>query len=550
MRRIICQTVWTLCLLVSLTQIGTSQTGTASISGRVMRNGEPVGNVYITVQQANQIGWGRTNISAKTDANGEYHLTGLKAGSYSLNVRALADVTVIEGQPTESGKTVVLYGGEDVTGVDFSLIRGGVITGTITDENGKPAGREAITLLRHLTRGSNGQRVAYAPYHWELINLTDERGVYRLFGLPPGQYLVCIGGRSSVNGKSYPITYYPGTTDEQKAKVVEVSEGGEIIGIDIKRDQPETMFIASGRIVDAATGKPMAGVRICYGAINRSGDLSSGWRITSERTNEKGEFQLSGLRPGSHIACLAPEDAPGYYSELARFEITAAEVKGVELKAVRSGSVSGVVTFAGARLQTLLPDYTKLVVVYRNEPDTLQAPRTSLPRVNPDGSFRLTGIKPGNIRLHVNNTDFSAPRLFLLRVERNGVEVPDGLVAVRPGEEIAPIRLVVGVGTGVVRGQLTFTGGTLPAGEPVRVFLRKLKAGTVQDLRLTLADAAGRFGVDGLLPGEYQLDIQASGTLRLTPTIRKRLATPQFITVAAETETTVALTYDLSEEGK
>jgi hypothetical protein len=359
-------------------------------------------------------------------------------------VRSFEDLLVIENSPrraVDSGKSIVLKAGESVVGMDFSLVKGGVISGTIIDENDKPVARTGITVLQLAVK--------------------------------------------------HPIYY-------------------------------ATLF---------STGDP---IRLL--------------RSSRERTNAQGEFQLTGLRPGKHVACLRQEDAPAFYSEWTHFEVASDDVKGLEIKATRGGTIAGVVAIEGAKAQALPPDRSHLVVVFSDDSDRLPTPLGKLPHTNPDGSFRLTGLKPGHIRLHVNNANFAAPRVHLFRAEQNGQVLPENIVRVRSGENITNVRLVIGSGTGSVRGQLTFTGGALPTGEALYVVLLKMNGEEIQDRRPATVDAAGRFFLEGLLPGEYRLHVNAPGTMPLTQTVRQRLWAAHSITVRADTETPVNLTYDLSEE--
>ena len=556
MRRMILSALWLCGSLVTMAFAQAEANQTSSVAGRVTREGAPIANVSVIAQRANQFGgWEHPGISVKADSDGRYQITGLKAGSYIFSVRTGVNLLVWEGlnrTTISPGKTVVLRAGESVADMDFLVIKGGVIAGTITDENGKPVVRAEVTLLWYLGGESKNYRASYAPLHWYQPNYTDEQGGYRLSGLPAGQYLVRIGDENTrpvSKSKSYAAMYYPSTADAAKAKVIEVEDGSEVTSVDIKLGQPEALFTAHGRIIDAVTGAPVVGVRIRYATLFSTGDPLRSWRITRERTNAQGEFQLPGLPPGKHVALLEAVDAPDFYTEFARFEIDAADVKGVELKAARGSSITGSVTIEGAKSQTLPPDRNKLVIVTSYDKGELQAP-TIVSHPNPDGSFRLIGLKPGNIRLFVNNANFSGPRITLFRTERNGVAVPDRIIPVQPGENVTGVRLVIGSGTGVVRGQLTFTGGTLPAGGPLHVFVRQMKGEVVQDLRPALVDAEGRFLFEGLLPGEYQFYVNAPGTMRLAPGVRQRLATLHAVTVTADTETAVALTYDLGEDGK
>jgi len=82
-------------------------------------------------------------------------------------------------------------------------------------------------------------------------NLTDDRGVFRVYGLAPGAYRVSVGQVASaegaisivgIGGSQYAKTFYPGATDELKAAIIRVNEGTEATNIDI---------ILANRLVDS-----------------------------------------------------------------------------------------------------------------------------------------------------------------------------------------------------------------------------------------------------------------------------------------------------------
>jgi len=85
---------------------------------------------------------------------------------------------------------------------------------------------------------------------------SDDRGVYRIFGLPAGRYLVSAGNSDNspfgqlFTGQRRVKTYYPGVTDEPSAKPVEVTAAGEAVGIDIKLGAATKGFVVSGRIIE------------------------------------------------------------------------------------------------------------------------------------------------------------------------------------------------------------------------------------------------------------------------------------------------------------
>ena len=524
----------------------TDKVGTASIAGRIARGEQSVVRMLVTAQRANQSGgWDRPQISARTGSDGQYRLTGLKAGSYLIFPHVLSDVLVSEGRPVTTGRTVLVRDGEDVGGVDFTVAPGGVITGTITDEAGRPSIQEPVTLLHYSARERNGERAVYSASILDTINRTDDRGVYRIFGLPPGKYLVCVGqvnptGRLIFN----PPTYYPGVAEERLAKFVEVVEGSTVTGIDLKLRKPARAYAAQGRIVDATTGAPLAGLRLrCVVMKGDEGQLAIN---ALDRTNQKGEFQFQGLRPGRHVVYLNPEEGLDYYSDAVPFEVLNEDVTGLELKAARGGSISGNVVITGMNDPQLLVRLQNLRVNVSTPADDRRiVPPASFAGIAADGSFRLTGLRPGISKLGVSwNVLLPGPRPFLLRVEKGSTDLTES-VSLRVGEDLTGVRMIVTSGTGIVRGRLNFVGGELPSGTLIRIALRKVNGTSVQDYRMTQIDVHGRFLFEGLLAGEHQMVVNLPSTLKLSAAVRQQFLAPQTITVAANAETPVTLTLDL-----
>src|SRR5437762_9246348 len=153
--------------------------------------------------------------------------------------------------------------------------------------------------------------------------VTDDRGIYRIYGLAPGQYIVSAGSArnpiTSLLAKRprRVQTFYPGVADEAKSKPVEVLAGAEASGIDIKLGIADKGFTVNGRVLTAEAGAPIANAMVVYNARapegkpdQETGDVqvSSGGISTSKNatgagittTNAKGEFRLESLLPGKY----------------------------------------------------------------------------------------------------------------------------------------------------------------------------------------------------------------------------------------------------------
>src|SRR4030095_14237696 len=91
---------------------------------------------------------------------------------------------------------VTIADGQRVDGLALKLVRGSVLSGTVRDELGPPAPGIAARVLQG--RMVDGERVlSPAPaVSGPFGETTDDRGVYRVFGLAAGDYLVSATPRT------------------------------------------------------------------------------------------------------------------------------------------------------------------------------------------------------------------------------------------------------------------------------------------------------------------------------------------------------------------
>src|SRR5262249_22993196 len=161
------------------------------------------------------------------DEEGRYRFNGVAPGSYDVSPAAPAHVLPKQGRYGQPGKTVMVEVGEATEGVDFALTEGGGITGQVTDADGRPVVEEGVSLNKTTEQGNTFQ---FIPPNYESL-ITDDRGMYRVYGVPAGRYLVSVGtpyGPARGNRREYyKETFHPGVTDRAKAVSVEVKEGAE-----------------------------------------------------------------------------------------------------------------------------------------------------------------------------------------------------------------------------------------------------------------------------------------------------------------------------------
>jgi hypothetical protein len=127
--------------------------------------------------------------------------------------------------------------------------------------------------------------------------------------------------------------------------------------------------------------------------------------------------------------------------------------------------------------------------------------------INPDGSFRLTGLPPGRLTLDLRQT---GDRLQLVRIERDGVVYHSG-IEVKEREQVTGLRVVVSQASGTIRGVLKFPEGWVaPANARLLVWTRRMDdpAANVSPVE---ADARGQFLFRGLVAGTYEFNVRFVG---------------------------------------
>lgn len=500
-----------------------------SVSGRITIKEKPVPGVVVGLRKTLTGGDVPGQFAkAVTDHDGVYRITNVAPGTY--DVLPAAPAYVVGDTSIHRGKNVIVGENEDVEDINFSLVRGGVITGKITDADGRALIQQHVYLYRVEATAQQPQR----PMIMATSMQTDDRGVYRFFGLTAGRYKVA-SGRADDNYSGYqstrivyPQVFYPDVKEQEKATIIDVREGSETNDVDIKLGRAIQTFTASGRLINNEDGQPAGNVR--FGLQRNVGqryDVIS----HSAVTNSQGSFTIDGLTPGKYAFFLHPDPSRVLRAEATPFEVIDGDVTGLTVRLMRGGSLSGVVVFehedkrAWARLLEMrlrgYPMSTSGAAMF--------AESGSASSIAPDGSFKLTGLSAGQFNLWLAPEMGGIPPkgLMISRIEHNGVILPNG-IEVKDGEQLSGLRVFVSYGTGTVRGTVSYDAGLLPEG--ARMFVRLQRTGTTSgtNVNTTFVDARGHFLMEGVPAGTYEIAVSVfvPGS-RLRPPDSKQQVTVQ-----------------------
>jgi hypothetical protein len=546
-RKIIVLVAFSCCaLLPSLSYSQTKtvkKTSTASVSGRVTVGGKGRAGIFVSLRANNFSPATTIPLKAVTDSDGNYHIVNVPPGTYYVVPVSSLFVAVDANPMNQMGTPLLLTEGESVDDINFSMARGCVITGKVTEADGRPVVEQPVSVV---PVDQPNQRMSFSA---RMMFQTDDRGVYRLFGLSAGRYKVAVGqmedgfiGGSPLGRTGYQTVFYPNATNADQAKIIELAEGDQATNIDIVVSRASPGFAVTGVIVSGETNQPVSAVRV--GLLKKKDDRNSYFPMTA-LSNQKGEFRFENIPPGSYATQISTAVETDMRADPLEFQVIDQEVSGLVIRTARGATVSGTLVVEGTDDPAVMAKLRQLRIYAWVQAAGFNGGGARLSLVSADGSFRITGLGAGIANFEVSGLDYGQPTgLVMTRIERNGVAVPRGGFDVKAGEQISGVRIVFTYGTGSVRGTLSFENGPPAAG--TLFWVRLSKPGDNESrVQQTQVDARGRFLIENVSPGAYDLlvNVFSPGT----PGGRGRTpAATQSVTVADGAVTDVAVSIDLA----
>jgi hypothetical protein len=524
-----------------------------SISGRLTIDGKSKTGLKIELIKIGSDGFHEATVmSVTTGKAGRYLFKGVPAGIYDVSPETPNAFVPNEGASGNLGKNVVLERDEEVTDIDFDLVSKGGISGRVVDSNGQPVIGEAVEYLLKREDGTLEPLSLPSPRE----RSTDAEGVYHISGLPPGRYVVKVGipyGLTVFSAKNemrsrFPETFHPNVDDSSQATAVQVTSSRETRDADIRVGPPLTTFKIEGQIL-ADNGAVVPDIWLGILAKRANGKDTSGLSGV-HRSNSNGEFTIFGALPGQYVVYPENDDEKNIYGNPVSVEVKASDITGLKISMHSASSISGIVSFEGASNSFPLDKLSGLRVVAHDLVDEATGRNNGGP-IESTGGFHIPGVHPGKVTLAVEDEwGMTPPWLSLLSVEHNVTAGPNAL-EVASGQAASGVKLVLGVGTGVLRGQVKIEGGELK-GLHLLLSYRPTNASLDTPLDPADLDARGHFLIQNLIPGEYELTIGpytayvigngvgAKLTRSRMPTVKR------LVTVVAGGESQVALVLTLS----
>ncbi len=507
-----------------------------AITGRVVgENGQALGEASVMLLPAN-LGDNESRSAAAmlrpitTEADGRFDIPNLEPGSYSLTA-------ILPGYVARSSRESAYYRPGDY--VTITMVKGGVITGRVTNFAGEAVVGVRVKATRIRDTDNRAVRVgasnttaygAIGMVFGSLLNdwQTDDRGIYRIYGLEPGTYHVSAGGKGfvffSMGGYDRDApTYHPSGTVDTAADV-SVRAGEEAAGIDI-RYRDNRGYAVSGAIIGANEVKTDAVIILLTRASTGNIESTS---FVFPNSPERG-FLLNSVPDGEYyIAAMAggeSRDSAGSASPPRRVTVRGADVTGIELTLALLGSVSGQVVLERAvelanrpECKPARPSTLQEIILQtkadkserpKDEPDSLFAVYGD---ASPDekGQFKIRLVEAGQkyLAIKLPGEDWFVRSIILPPPTPGGKPLNAGKdgFKLKPGEQVTGLRVIISDGAATFAGKVIIPKEeeTLPA--RLRVHLVPAEKEAADDtLRYgeTLVKGDGLFKFTNVAPGKY-----------------------------------------------
>ncbi len=441
--------------------------------------------------------------TVRTDSSGEYTLRDLEPGKYVLRASRKGYIPQNYGQKSshsfrreEVGTTLTVGHGQVLEDIDFRLIRGGVVEGRVVDQNNEPVERVTVMMKGYRSFAGKGRLLPFGR------DETDDRGQFRIFGIPPGNYYLSVSPHPFIRDPrrempSFAPTFYPGVLRIEEASRIEVTAGGEVGGFNITVIEAFS-YSVSGRVL-TAEGKPAHSAWIM--SMKESGNDLSSMMGPNTNTDLQGEFKVSGLLPGRHRLYARAGGGEDPQMASATVDVVDRDLSGLTLVLGKGAEITGRIVVEGEASTVDWQRISLSTVPTGNI--TLITFGGSGFRVNEDFTFKISNRPEGTYRLVAK---LPAGNHYVSSIRVEGQDISDRPIELRSNDRLDGVEIHISADGARISGYVEqVEEREVAAGATVVVFAAdpQHRRFPSRFTRTTQTDQSGRFSLEGLVPGEY-----------------------------------------------
>jgi hypothetical protein len=501
------------------------QTGTGVIRGRVLQAGgtQPIDDAAITLTTGTVGGGGARGQRgggpgpaelprvAVSDREGNFEFRDLPSGRYTAVAQRRGFSGPWFNAPDPSVSAAVVNG--QTVRAEIFMTPTGVVRGRVRDASGQFASNVQVEAL---VIAYNSGLPSLMP---AISKTSDDRGEYRLFGLPPGDYYIGATPRPAsaivarAGGDRSVKTFHPNAFDISQATKITIHGGEDIQNIDIAIQTPQ-MFKISGTVsttVPVAAAPPSA--QGAFAVIQQNNNATvqlilssrdlikpeggnSGGTSASVTGTAPGPFEIQNVLPGSYdLVAIFNGNTPA--PAIAR---TVVDVRNQDASGLVMTIRDGFVITGSATIDESAPQRGAVRMAF-TPADGLRRMGVAVPaNFAPDGSFTIPGAPDGRFRLSVAPL---GPDLYVDDMRQSGVSIFDSGFEIR-GRNPDPIQVLIKSGAGSLEGTVQDASGKL-LNSAVVALVPATRRENDALYYSTRSDVTGSFSLRGIAPGDYKL---------------------------------------------
>ncbi|HYE14774.1 MAG TPA: carboxypeptidase-like regulatory domain-containing protein [Pyrinomonadaceae bacterium] len=467
-----------------------------------------------------------TERSGLTDGEGQFRITKVPRGRYFVAVDVkgvLSPMSFLDieqanksrrpdmTQVGDNFETVEIDGKADKE-ITVRARRGGAIGGRVTYSDGEPA----VNIIVHLMRVKDGRPVPFLNGlgAGAIFGMrTDDRGVYRVSGLPAGEYVVGVaeavehadgegdasrysyGAEFGAMGSPFGLSFHPKAVRPEDAEVVRVRAGEEIEGVDVTIADREARVIA-GTVRGKRDKAPVAGATVTFrskdGGMTIVALMYNAGGSQSVSTDEQGRWQFKELPDGVYVVSARP---PSQYEPEVELDealgggdgeqgqqqlrparpsvpkkkkltpkeqevrVSGGDVRDVVIELSEGATISGTTVFEGGFNEG------ENVNIYALRADGVpgEEPAVSSSDSPSDGKFLIEGVPPGKVHLRFNQFGPTVKDRYIKSMTWRGKDLLREPLEVAEGAEVDGVRIVFSTDVATLDVRAVTAKGKLPA---------------------------------------------------------------------------------------
>ncbi len=512
--------------------------GTATIAGTVVGAGldpTPVRHARVTLTSADP----PTSLTVITGNDGRFAFPGLPPGRFIVTASKDGWLPSSYGAkaPLRPGTPIPVAAAQTIE-IALPLMHGAAIAGEVLDPFGYPAAGATIRAMRSFVVNGERRFTVFGS-----AATADDRGAYRIYGLPPGEYVVGAAWRPSyvaagselhltsdadvrdalrstdpprtTSARPHSIalapTFYPGTSVPRDAAALSIAAGQERTGVDF------TLQIVPTAHIDGTVALPgttaLSGALVALMAIDHvpvPGTPLEAYRSTG--TQADGSFVFADVPPGRYTvfarasAATANSVVQPHWASI-DVSVEGDDLSGLNLALAPGLTVSGHVGFDSTRLPApdLMALRLALTPIQASSATMSPAPAS----VDASGRFSFSGVLPGRYRLSASFPGLGTIGGWALHSALlNGTDILD-LPLIVSGTDMGGARITFSDHLAQLTGTLQNTGGAPVANYTLILFPSSSVFWLPQSRRIQAVRPAadGAFVFRNLPPGDYLLSV-------------------------------------------